>query len=72
VTIKPKNAFAAKQQRRPPPLVGRGLHPPLNSAQGGHVEEKRPMPIFNGSSGLAPGLTGLSTRELLDASDSLG
>ena len=31
--------------------------------------KRRAMPVFNGKTGLAPGLSGLSTRELLDAAD---
>jgi hypothetical protein len=29
----------------------------------------RPMPVFNGRAGLARGLSGLSTREMIDAED---
>jgi hypothetical protein len=33
------------------------------------ASKRRAMPVVNGKKGLAPGLGGLSTREMLDAAD---
>ena len=33
------------------------------------LKKRRAMPVFDGKSGLAAGLSGLSTREMMDAAD---
>ena len=62
-------ALAARQQLTLTRLIEEGLRMRLRAAQGSPAVERRPMPVFDGNSGLAAGLSGLSTREMMDASD---
>lgn len=62
-------AFAASQRVSLTRLVEEGLRMRLRAGDTPAARKRRPMPVFDGKSGLAPGLTGLSTRELLDAAD---
>jgi hypothetical protein len=62
-------ALAARQQLSLTRLIEEGLRMRLRAAQGSPVVERRAMPVFNGNFGLAAGLSGLSTREMMDASD---
>ena len=63
-------ALAARQRLTLTRLIEEGLRMRLHAAQGSLVaKRRRPMPVFDGKSGLAPGLSGLSTREMMDASD---
>ncbi len=62
-------ALAARQQLTLTRLIEEGLRMRLRVAQVCPEVKRRPMPVFNGKSGLAAGLSGLSTREMMDASD---
>ncbi len=62
-------AFAASQRVSLTRLIEEGLRMRLRAAEVSHTQKRRPMPVFDGKSGLAPGLSGLSTREMLDAAD---
>jgi hypothetical protein len=62
-------ALAARQRVSLTRLIEEGLRMRLRAADAPALKKRRPMPVFNGKSGLAAGLTGLSTRELLDAAD---
>ena len=62
-------ALAARQQLTLTRLIEEGLRMRLRAAQGNPAVKSRPMPVFNGKTGLAVGLSGLSTREMMDASD---
>ena len=62
-------ALAARQRVSLTRLIEEGLRMRLRAAEVPGTKKRRPMPTFNGKSGLAPGLSGLSTRELLDAAD---
>ncbi len=62
-------AFAASQRVSLTRLIEEGLRMRLRAAEAPQTRKRRPMPVFDGNSGLAPGLSGLSTREMLDAAD---
>ena len=62
-------AFAASQRVSLTRLIEEGLRMRLRAGDAPAARKRRPMPVFDGKSGLAPGLAGLSTRELLDAAD---
>lgn len=62
-------ALAARQQLTLTRLIEEGLRMRLRAAQGNPTVKGRPMPVFNGKTGLAEGLSGLSTREMMNASD---
>lgn len=62
-------ALAARQRVSLTRLIEEGLRMRLRAADAPFLKKQRPMPVFNGKTGLAEGLTGLSTRELLDAAD---
>lgn len=62
-------SFAASQRVSLTRLIEEGLRMRLRAGNTPAATRQRAMPTFNGKSGLAPGLTGLSTRELLDAAD---
>jgi hypothetical protein len=50
-------------------LMEEGLRMRLRVKPPSAGKTKRPMPVFKKGTGLAAGLVGLSTRELLDAAD---
>ncbi len=60
-------ALAARQRVSLTRLIEEGLRMRLRAADTPEIKKRRPRPVFDGKSGLAAGLTGLSTRELLDA-----
>jgi hypothetical protein len=62
-------ALAARQRVSLTRLIEEGLRMRLRAADAPLLKKRRPMPVFNGKTGLAAGLTGLSTRELVDAAD---
>lgn len=62
-------ALAARQRVSLTRLIEEGLRMRLRAAEIPQPKKRRPRPVFDGQSGLAPGLTGLSTRELLEAAD---
>ena len=63
-------AFAARQKTTLTRLIEDGLRLRLRAAESLPTQVKRrPMPVFHGKSRLASGLSGLSTRELLDRLD---
>jgi tRNA threonylcarbamoyladenosine modification (KEOPS) complex Pcc1 subunit len=62
-------AFAARQQVTLTRLIEDGLRLRLRAQDVAVVKPSRPMPVWEGEGGMRPGLTGLSTRELLDAAD---
>lgn len=62
-------AFAAIQRVSLTRLIEEGLRMRLRAAYVPAVKKRRAMPMFDGKCGLAPGLSGLSTREMLDAAD---
>lgn len=62
-------AFAVRQHLTLTRLIEEGLRMRLHAADAPVRSVQRPMPVFDGQSGLAKGLNGLSTRELLDAAD---
>ncbi len=62
-------ALAASQRVSLTRLIEEGLRMRLRCAEAPHAKKRRLMPVFDGKSGLAPGLSGLSTREMLDAAD---
>ena len=61
-------ALAARQRLSLTRVVEEGLRLRLREPSAGPAAPARPMPVAQGQ-GLAPGLGGLSTRELLDAAD---
>ncbi len=61
--------FAARQRVTLTRLIEEGLRMRLRAADTTAPPKRRAMPVFDGKSGLAPGLSGLSTREMLDAAD---
>ena len=63
--------LAARQRVSLTRLIEEGLRMRLRAAETPVIKKRRPRPVFDGKSGLAPGLTGLSTRELLDAADNV-
>jgi hypothetical protein len=62
-------ALAARKRLTLTRLIEEGLRLRLRSEQGVAATKRAPMPVFKGKSGLASGLGGLSTREMLDAAD---
>ena len=63
-------ALAARQRLTLTRLIEEGLRMRLHAVEASRAaKRRRPMPVFDGKSGLAPGLSGLSTREMMDASD---
>lgn len=65
-------ALAARQRSTLTRLIEEGLRMRLRSEQLLPVKALPPMPVFPvlpGTGGLAPGLSGLSTREMLDLLD---
>ena len=65
-------ALAARQRSTLTRLIEEGLRMRmrLRAAESLPVAAKRkPMPVFRGKGGLATGLSGLSTREMLDRLD---
>jgi hypothetical protein len=66
-------ALAVRQRSTLTRLIEEGLRMRLRSEQLQAVKARLPMPVFHampGKGGLAPGLSGLSTREMLDLLDS--
>jgi hypothetical protein len=62
-------ALAARRRLTLTRLIEEGLRMRLRAADAVAPGKRRAMPVFNGKSGLARGLSGLSTREMLDAAD---
>jgi hypothetical protein len=62
-------SLAARQHLTLTRLIEEGLRMRLRATDVATSSRRRPMPVFNGKSGLAAGLSGLSTREMLDAAD---
>ena len=62
-------AFAARQQVTLTRLIEDGLRLRLRAQDAVVVKPSRPMPLSDGKGGMRPGLTGLSTREMLDVLD---
>ncbi len=62
-------SLAAQQRLTLTRLIEEGLRMRLRAADIAPASKRRAMPVFNGKTGLAPGLSGLTTRELLDAAD---
>lgn len=62
-------AFAAGQRLSLTRLIEEGLRMRLRAAALVPASPRRAMPVFQGTGGLMPGLSGLSTRELMDAAD---
>jgi hypothetical protein len=60
---------AARQSLTLTRLIEEGLRMRLRASPPTTSGKRRAMPVFDGKSGLAPGLSGLSTREMLDAAD---
>jgi hypothetical protein len=62
-------AFAARQQVTLTRLIEDGLRLRLRVQDVAVVKSSSPMPVWHGAGGMRPGLTGLSTREMLDVLD---
>lgn len=62
-------SMAARQHLTLTRLIEEGLRMRLRATDLAPANKDRAMPVFNGKAGLAPGLSGLSTREMLDAAD---
>jgi hypothetical protein len=62
-------AFAARQQVTLTRLIEDGLRLRLRTQDAVAAKPSRLMPLSDGKGALLLGLTGLSTRELLDAAD---
>lgn len=65
-------ALAARQRSTLTRLIEEGLRMRLKSEQSPPAKVRPPMPVFpvlKGEGGLMPGLSGLSTREMLDLLD---
>ena len=63
-------ALAARQRSTLTRLIEEGLRMRLRAAESlPSLAGRKPMPVFHGKGGLAPGLSGLSTREMLDRLD---
>ena len=63
-------AFAVTQHLSLTRLIEEGLRMRIRGTDVAPVGLRRAMPVFHGSGGMVPGLSGLSTRELMDAADS--
>lgn len=61
--------FAVRQQLTLTRLVEDGLRMRLRAGEAPAKSRRRAMPVFDGKSGLAPGLSGLRTQEMLDKAD---
>jgi hypothetical protein len=61
--------LAARQRLSLTRLIEEGLRMRLRATDIAPASKRRAMPVVNGKKGLAPGLSGLSTREMLDAAD---
>jgi hypothetical protein len=62
-------ALAARQRLTLTRLIEEGLRMRLRATELAPPSKRRAMPIFNGKTGLASGISGLSTREMLDVAD---
>jgi hypothetical protein len=62
-------SLAARQRLTLTRLIEEGLRMRLRATEIAPTSKRRAMPVFNGKTGLAQGLSGLSTREMLDAAD---
>ena len=62
-------AFAAGQRVSLTRLIEEGLRMRLRGADVAPTGTRRAMPVSPGAGGMLPGLSGLSTRELIDAAD---
>lgn len=66
-------ALAARQSLSLTRLIEEGLRMRLHAVEAAPARSRRAMPVFRGrrgsKSGLLPGLSGLSTREMADAAD---
>lgn len=62
-------SLAARQHSTLTRLIEEGLRMRLRATELAPANKGRAMPVFNGKTGLASGLSGLSTREMLDAAD---
>lgn len=62
-------SFAVRQQLTLTRLIEEGLRMRLRAGAAPAKASRRVMPVFDGKSGLVPGLSGLSTREMLDKAD---
>lgn len=60
-------SIAAEQKTSLTKIIEEGIELRLRSAIADRVPTE--LPVFNGGSGLHEGLSGLSSRELLDAAD---
>lgn len=69
VLLAEAKSLAARQCLTLTRLVEEGLRMRLRTPEAATPGKRRAMPVFNGKSGLAQGLSGLSTREMLDAAD---
>jgi hypothetical protein len=62
-------SLAARQQLTLTRLIEEGLRMRLRATKLAPANKGRAMPVFNGKTGLVPGISGLCTREMLDAAD---
>jgi hypothetical protein len=62
-------SLAAQQRLSLTRLIEEGLRMRLRAPEQAAAPRRRAMPVFNGKTGLAKGLSGLTTREMLDAAD---
>lgn len=62
-------SLAARQHSTLTRLIEEGLRMRLRATELAPANKGRAMPVFNGKTGLASGLSGLSTREMLDTAD---
>lgn len=62
-------SLAARRQLTLTRLIEEGSRLRLRATDSAPTNKARAMPVFKGKAGLAPGLCGLSTREMLDAAD---
>ena len=62
-------SIAAQQRVTLTRLIEEGLRMRLRNEPVATRKKRPPMPVFKGKSGLASGLSGLSTRQMLDVAD---
>ncbi len=62
-------ALAARQRSTLTRLIEEGLRMRLRAASSPPTAPRKAMPVHRGLCGLAPGLSGLSTRQMLDRLD---